>query len=92
MAKALLIVAAIVDVAIAVLLVAVSGFIIGDGPESMHAGTAGIVVYFGAVVACLVAPVAGFLFLRRGQTAPGLIIALMPPAGALMTLALPPPY
>ena len=38
MTKVLLVVAALVDLAIAVLLVGVSGFVTGGGPESMNAG------------------------------------------------------
>ena len=38
MVRAVLIIAAIVDVALAALMVAVSGFLFGSGPESMHGG------------------------------------------------------
>jgi hypothetical protein len=38
MVRAALIIAAIVDVALAVLMVAVSGILFGAGPESMHGG------------------------------------------------------
>jgi hypothetical protein len=38
MVRAALIIAAIVDVALAALMVGVSGFLFGAGPESMHGG------------------------------------------------------
>ena len=38
MTKALLVVAALIDLALAALLVGVSGFVTGGGPESMNAG------------------------------------------------------
>jgi hypothetical protein len=91
-AKALLILAAIVDIALAALLIGVSGFLFGTGPESMHGGAALMAGYAAAVVACIVAPIAGFVFNRRGNFTPGIIIAWMPPAGALLALAIPAPY
>jgi hypothetical protein len=90
--KALLVLAAIADLAIAGLLVAVSGFIFGSGPESMHAGAPMAVGYVAAVLACLAAPVAGFIFNARGKGGLGLAVALLPPAGALLAAAMPAPY
>ncbi len=92
MAKVLLILAAIVDIALAALLIGVSGFLFGTGPESTHAGAALMAGYAAAVIACIVAPIAGFVFNRRGNSTPGIIIAWMPPAGALLALAIPAPY
>jgi hypothetical protein len=90
--KALLVLAAIADLAIAALLVAVSGFIFGSGPESMHAGSMMAAGYIAAVFACLAAPVLGFIFNARGKGGLGLAVAWLPPAGALLALAIPAPY
>ena len=92
MIKVLLVVAAIVDVALAGLLIAVSGFMFGAGPESMHAGPGFMAFYWAAVIACVAAPVVGFIFNRRGKTTAGLVVGWVPPAGALLALAIPPPY
>ena len=92
MTKALLIVAAIIDVAIAALLIAVSGFIFEAGPEGMHAGPAFAAAYYAGVIACLAAPVIGFVLNRRGKSGPGVLVAWLPPAGALLAFAIPAPY
>jgi hypothetical protein len=90
--RVLLILAAIVDVTLAALLIGVSGFLFGAGPESMHGGAGLIVAYVAAVIACVAAPIVGFVFMRRGKPTPGVVIAWMPPAGALAAMLLPPPY
>ena len=92
MAKVLLIVAALVDLALAVLLIGVSGFILGGGPEGMNANGFAAAAYWAAVVVCIAAPVTGFIFYRNGRTAAGLVAALVPPAGALAAMLLPAPY
>ncbi len=92
MIKALLIVAALVDLGLAVLLMAVSGFLFGGGPESMHAEALVMAAYVAAILACIMAPIAGFGLNRRGKAGFGLAVAFMPPAGALAALAIPPPY
>jgi len=56
----LLVVATVVDGALAALLIGVSGFWLGGGPESAHAGALAAVAFIAAVVACLAAPIAGF--------------------------------
>ena len=92
MASILLFIAAIVDVALAVLLIGISGFLFGSGPESMHGGTLATVAYTAAVIGCLAAPVAGLVCHRSGKTAAGMLIVWLPPAGALLALAIPAPY
>ena len=87
----MLILAAIVDVALAALLIGVSGFLFGSGPESMHGGAGFLVAYVAAVVVCVAAPIIGNILSRRGKSAPGVIVAWMPPAGALAAMLLPPP-
>jgi len=92
MVRAALIIAAIVDVALAVLMVAVSGFMFGSGPESMHGGSLFLTTYVAGVIACVAAPVVGISLSQRGKPAPGVIVAWVPAAGALVTMMLPPPY
>jgi len=65
----LFVVAAVVDIAIAALLIAVSGFIFGAGPESMHGGVAAAAAYGAAVIFCITAPFIGFLLRRYGKIA-----------------------
>jgi len=89
--KFLLAVAGVADFVIAALLIAVSGFIFGQGPESLHGGSVHLAAYGAAVIACIAAPLVGFIFCRYGKIAPGLVIAWTPPAGALLALV-PSPY
>jgi hypothetical protein len=88
----LLVVATIADVALAALLVGVSGFLFGGGPESMHAGSLAAAAYIAAVIGCVAAPVIGFIINRRGRSGLGLAAAWLPVAGALVALAVPAPY
>ena len=90
MTKLLLVAAALADLAIAALLIGVSGFIFGQGPESIHGGPLVLVAYSAAVIACIAAPLIGLVFRRYGKIAPGLVIAWTPPVGALLALVLPP--
>jgi len=57
---ALLIIAVLVDLALAALLVAVSGFVTGGGPESTNAHGFAAAAYWAAVVVCIAAAFAGF--------------------------------
>jgi len=90
--KFLLVVATIADLALAALLVGVSGFLFGGGPESMHAGSLAAVAYVAAVIGCLVAPIAGFVLNNRGKSGPALVVAFLPLAGAAIALMIPAPY
>ena len=92
MTKLLLIVAALADLGLAGLLVAVSGFLFGSGPESAHSGSLMMAAYVAAIIACVAAPIVGFVLCRREKTGLGLAVAFMPPAGALAALMIPPPY
>jgi hypothetical protein len=92
MTTALLIIAALVDLALAALLVAVSGFVLGGGPESMNARGFAAAAYWAAVVACVAAAFAGFILNRKGKTTAALIAAWIPPAGALVAALMPAPY
>jgi hypothetical protein len=88
----LLVVATVVDGALAALLIGVSGFWLGGGPESAHAGALAAVAFIAAVVACLAAPIAGFVFNKRSKTGLALAVAWLPAAGALLVLMMPAPY
>jgi len=90
--KFLLVVALVVDGALAALLVGVSGFLFGGGPESMHAGVLAGIAFIMAVIACLAAPIVGFILNRRGKSPAGLAVAWLPVAGALVALMIPAPY
>ena len=89
---AILVLATLVDLALAALMIGVSGFIFGSGPESAHGGALLAVAYTAGVIACVAAPIAGFVFSRRGKTGAGLIVAWLPVFGALVALAIPAPY
>ena len=89
----LLVIASVVDALLAILLIAVSGFIVGGGPEGMHGDLGGAAVWALSLVACIAAPIAGFVLRRRGKAGLGLLVALLPPAGALfLTSGLIRPY
>jgi hypothetical protein len=90
--KVLLIVAALIDLALAALLIGVSGFLFGSGPESLQGGPVWTAAYTAAVIVCVAAPVAGFMINARGRAGLGLALAFMPSAGALTALMIPPPY
>jgi hypothetical protein len=91
-AKVFLVLATVADLALAALLVGVSGFMFGNGPESSHAGALAGAGYILALVACVAAPVAGFMLNRRGKTGVGIAAAWLPVAGALSALMVPAPY
>ena len=92
MINLLLIVAALADWGLAGLLVAVSGFLFGGGPESVHSGNLMMAAYAAAILACAAAPFVGFVLSRRGKAGFGVAVAFMPPVGALAALAIPAPY
>jgi hypothetical protein len=91
--RTLLILAAIVDTLLAVLLIAVSGFIFGPGPESSNGDPAAVASWAGAVIGCIAAPVAAFVLRRHRRAGIGVLVALTPPAVALfLTLGIYQPY
>ncbi|HYC18852.1 MAG TPA: hypothetical protein VEC94_16725 [Pseudolabrys sp.] len=92
MAKFFLFLATTADLAIAALLVGMSGFLFGGGPESMHAGTLALAGYIVAIIGCLAAPVVGFVFDKRGKIGLGQAVAWVPVAGAVTALGIPAPY
>jgi hypothetical protein len=74
---ALPVIAAIGDLGLATLPVAVSGFIVAGGPQSTSnlASTAGSA---SALAACLFAPAVGFVLRWRGFASAGATVALVP--------------
>ena len=92
MAIAFLVIAAVVDFGLAALLIGVSGFIFGAGPESAHGGSLLAVAYGAAVVACVVAPIAGFILNTYTKRGPAQLVAWLPAAGALVAMVIPVPY
>jgi hypothetical protein len=90
--KALLVVAALADLALAALLIGVSGFLFGGGPESIYGGSLFMAAYVAAIAACVAAPIAGFIFNGRGKSSLGVALAWLPPAGAVAALMVPAPY
>lgn len=89
MALVALIVATVVNLALAALLVSVSGFIIGSGPESARGGTLAAATIIAFVAACVVAPIVGFVLRSFNRPVAGILIAWLPPAVALFAMVLP---
>jgi hypothetical protein len=77
-------IAVVADLALAVLLVALSGFIFGDGPEGMHGETAAAIAWWAGFLGTLGAPFLGFWLLRRGRPGAGAFIAWTPIIIALL--------
>jgi hypothetical protein len=82
----LLVVASIIDATLAVLLIVISGFIFGDGPEGMGGAISGAIPWSVGFVGSIVAPVAGFLLRRAGKAGIGVAVAFMPPVVTLAIL------
>ncbi|MBL6613374.1 MAG: hypothetical protein ISP45_05170 [Reyranella sp.] len=79
----------LVDWALAALLVAVSGFIFGSGPESGHAGVAPFGGWAAMVIFCIAAPIAGFILAGRGRPGAGILLAIAPIIIAAVVALLP---
>jgi len=92
MARWLLAGAMIVDIGLAILLISISGFIVGSGPESMQAGRWGVAALLAAVLGCLAAPAIGFAMRAAGRPAGGIMVAWLPPVAGLIAIAIPPGY
>jgi hypothetical protein len=92
MAKVSLGLATLIDLAIAALLAAVSGFLFETGPAALRASRGLEVVYAAGIMACVAAPIAGFALHGNGRTLPAQFIAWLPVVGALAALTMPAPY
>ncbi len=77
-------IAVVADLALAVLLVALSGFTFGGGPEGMHGELGAAITWWAGFIATLAAPILGFLLLRRGRPGLGVLIAWAPIIIALL--------
>ena len=84
----LLILATTLDLALAVLLVAVSGFIFGGGPEGMHGELSAVAVWWVGFAGCIAAPVVGFVLRSRNLPGWGAVVGLVPPLVGLSFLTL----
>ncbi len=87
--KALLIAATVADLGLAALLIAVSGFIFGGGPEGQGGALPSAAAWSAAFLACLAAPPAGFVLYRRGQDGWGVVIGWLPPIAAVVVAFAP---
>lgn len=92
MARAILIIAAVVDVLLAALLVGVSGFVVGSGPESLHGNMLVTAGWTAMVVGCIAAPVLGFVLRAFRRPVGGILMAWLPPVIALIAATLPARY
>ena len=72
MVKFSLVIATIADLALAALLIGVSGFMFGGGPESIHASAMAAAGYVTIVLGCVLAPIAGFVLNEAGRRASAL--------------------
>ena len=79
----LLILASIIDASLGAVLIAISGFIFGSGPESSNGDPAAIASWAGALTGCIAAPIAGFILRRYRRAGSGVLVALVPPVIAL---------
>jgi hypothetical protein len=75
---AFLVIATIVDLGLAGLLVAISGFIFGGGPEGLSGDFGAAAAWTAAFIGCLAAPAAGFILRRRGYPGAGAAAAFVP--------------
>jgi hypothetical protein len=89
---ALLILAAIVDASLGVLLIALSGFVFGPGPESSNGDPAAVASWTAALIGCLAAPIVGFVLRAYTRAGIGVLVALAPPRdGAVARVGRIPP-
>jgi hypothetical protein len=81
-------IAVVADLALATLLVALSGFIFGGGPEGMHGETAAAIAWWVGLIPTLAAPIVGFLLLRCERPGVGVLIAWAPVVIALLFVSI----
>jgi hypothetical protein len=85
----LLILATVVDLLLAALLIGVSGFIFGGGPEGGHGEITGVLMWSLGMLMCLGCPIAGFVLRAKRQPGSGVAVAWLPPLGALVVAFFP---
>jgi hypothetical protein len=81
--KILLVLAIVADLAVAALLVGISGFIFGGGPEGMNGPALPVIGWSLAFASCFIFPLLGGLVLRRGRRELGALVAWVPVIVAL---------
>ncbi len=85
----LLILAALLDLLLAALLIAVSGFILGGGPEGGHGELNGVVMWSLGMLASIGCPIAGFVLRSKGMPGTSIVVAWLPPLAALLITFFP---
>jgi hypothetical protein len=85
----LLILGMIVDLLLAALLVGVSGFIFGGGPEGGHGEIAGVLMWSFGMLMSLGCPIAGIMLRAGHRSGTGTAVAWLPPLGALLVTFFP---
>ena len=85
---ALLILAAIGDLLLAALLIAISGFIFG-AHEGMGGDPTAVAIWSAGLAACLATPIAGFVLRAYRKPGIGLLIAAVPIFGAIVVTCWP---
>lgn len=89
--RALFILAVVVDIGLAVLLIAGSGFVL-QGVNNTATFDSSAAFILAAIAVCLLAPVVAIVLHRQGRANAALVAALLPVVGALLALTIPPPY
>ncbi|HTW51067.1 MAG TPA: hypothetical protein VME45_04130 [Stellaceae bacterium] len=79
----LLIFATIGDLLLAVLLIAVSGFILGS-QEGMSGDPSAVALWVAGVAACLAMPIIGFVLRAKSRPGIGALVAATPVLGGLL--------
>jgi hypothetical protein len=87
--KVAIVLAGLADWALAALLIAVSGFLFGAGPESEHGGAAAAIAWGAMIIACITAPLAGLVLGDRGRPGVGILVAVVPVIVAALAIFLP---
>jgi hypothetical protein len=80
----LLIFATIADLLVAVVLITVSGFIFGGGPEGENGDAGSAALWILALIACFAAPIGGFALRRHNRAGAGAALAWLPCVAALI--------
>ena len=85
---AALILATVLDIALATLLIMVSGLIFGGGPEGANGETTAVILWILGLAGCIATPIAGFVCWVRGRAGWGVLFAIVPPIVGACFLAL----
>lgn len=72
------------DAALITLLIAVSGFVFGGGPEGLNGEVSAVLSWGAALSVCVLAPLIGITLWRRGRADLAVAAAWLPPLGLLV--------